>query len=103
MTTQSTRCEIKLLLTLMLSLALAGCAHSKEGMPAMKPSIGSAKMRPDGVIHLQLRAEVGSAVGDAVFDITPEDPRYEQIRRHIGGLIPGEEKPVPPWSTEVKK
>ena len=60
-------------------------------------SIGSATMLSDGSIGLHLRAEHGSTVGDALIQVRPDDPRYAEILAHIGGLAPGEEKPVPPW------
>jgi hypothetical protein len=27
----------------------------------------------------------------------PDDPQYEEIKHHLGGIKPGESKPVPPW------
>ena len=36
-------------------------------------------------------------IGDAVFVYKPGDPMYEKIKEHLGGIKPGEEKPVPPW------
>jgi hypothetical protein len=27
----------------------------------------------------------------------PGDPQYEEIKKHIGGIAPGETKPVRPW------
>ena len=27
----------------------------------------------------------------------PGDPRYEEIKQHLGGIEPGETKPVRPW------
>jgi hypothetical protein len=75
--------------------------------PAEKPataatasadSIGSAKMKEDGTIVLQLRAEgPGGIVGDALVMYRPDDPKYKETLDHLGGLKPGEEKPVPPW------
>jgi hypothetical protein len=42
-------------------------------------------------------AKGDGAVGDAVLVYSPTDPQYEEIKKHVGGLKPGEEKPVPPW------
>lgn len=61
------------------------------------PSIGSATMGGDGTIVLQLRAETGGTIGDAQFVYAPDHPQYQQILDHLGGLAPGESKPVPPW------
>lgn len=78
-------------LTFMAVAALQACATA----PA---SIGAATMTPDRVIHLQLRAEgPDGAIGDALINYAPGDPHYEQILAHLGGLQPGEEKPVPPF------
>jgi hypothetical protein len=62
-------------------------------------SIGSARMKPDGTIVLQLRATdpASGATGDAQFEYPPGHPQYKEVLKHIGGLKPGEEKPVPPW------
>jgi len=55
-------------------------------------------MSADGVIALQLRATgAGSVVGDALITYAPGDADYESVLAHIGGLAPGETKPVPPW------
>ena len=60
-------------------------------------SIGQATMKPDGTIVLQLRAETNGAVGDAQFEYPRGHNQYEEILKHLGGLKPGEQKPVPPW------
>ena len=56
-------------------------------------------MKPDGTIVLQLRATDPASVvmGDAQFEYPPGHPQYMDVLKHIGGLKPGEEKPVPPW------
>ncbi len=55
-------------------------------------------MAADGTISLQLRAEgPGGAVGDALLVYPPSHPQYREILAHLGGLSPGESKPVPPW------
>jgi len=65
---------------------------------APKESIGSATMDPDGTIRLQLRATgPGPAVGDAVLTYKKSDARYQEILAHLGGLKPGETKPVRPF------
>lgn len=61
-------------------------------------SIGSATLEKDGTIVLQLRAESeDGAVGDALLRYPKDHPKYEEILRHLGGLRPGETKPVPPF------
>jgi hypothetical protein len=61
-------------------------------------SIGMATMNADRTIALRLRAETADgAEGDGYFTYSPADTEYESVLRHIGGLEPGESKPVPPW------
>lgn len=66
-------------------------------MPRSKPSIGSARMLPSGVIEMQLRAQGSGSIGDSVLVYKPSHPSYTEIVDHLGGLEPGEEKPVPPF------
>ncbi|MBI4532466.1 MAG: hypothetical protein HY711_00855 [Candidatus Melainabacteria bacterium] len=62
-------------------------------------SIGVAWMEEDGTISLQLRAEgPGKVVGDALLTYPKTHPKYEDILKHLGGLKPGEYKPVSPWN-----
>jgi hypothetical protein len=61
-------------------------------------SIGQASMKEDGTIVLRLRAETDDGVvGEALFTYSPIDENYDSILQHLGGLNPGETKPVPPW------
>jgi hypothetical protein len=77
-----------------LGLALAALALGAQA-PA---SIGSATMLPDGTIVLQLRASgPGGTVGDGRFAYPPNHPDYAMVLRHLGGIRPGETKPVPPF------
>lgn len=62
------------------------------------PSIGTATMAADGTIILWLRAVAGSgAVGEGQLTYRKGDKDYDKILEHLGGLQPGESKPVPPW------
>lgn len=68
---------------------------------AAPDSIGQASMKPDGTIVLQLRAEgAGGAVGDALITYPKSDPKYGSVLKHLGGLKPGQTKPVPPFPPE---
>ncbi len=61
-------------------------------------SIGSATMKQDGTIVLTLRASgPGGAVGDAQVVYPKTHAEYGNILKHLGGLKPGETKPVPPF------
>ncbi|HEY3451045.1 MAG TPA: hypothetical protein VGK67_32105 [Myxococcales bacterium] len=76
-------------------------AKAPEKAPA-KPekapeSIGSATMKEDGTIVMMLRATGGGAVGDAMLTYPKSHPEYANILKHLGGLKPGETKPVPPF------
>ncbi len=67
------------------------------------PSFGSARMVEDGTLWLKLRAKSGDgAIGDALISYPPDHPRYTNILRHIGGIQPGQEKPVPPWPDDAE-
>ena len=64
----------------------------------MTESIGQATMEPDGTVVLRLRAEAADgAEGDAQLRYGPADEDYASVLGHLGGLRPGETKPVPPW------
>jgi hypothetical protein len=61
-------------------------------------SIGVARMLEDGTLVLDLRAEDASGRrGDARRVYTKDHPRYRAVLEHLGGMKPGESKPVPPW------
>jgi hypothetical protein len=96
-----------LILVISVSFAVAlpdPITRSEDGMPtAMNPqfeSIGQATMEADGTIVLYLRAQAsGSAAsGDAVIRYPPDHPQYRSILEHLGGLRPGQTKPVRPWN-----
>jgi hypothetical protein len=63
----------------------------------MSESIGTATMRPDGTIELQLRAVTGPILGDAQLVYAPTHPQYAEVLKHLGGLAPGQSKEVAPW------
>jgi hypothetical protein len=83
---------------------VAPAPAAEAGAPstaAAGASIGSATMQADGTIVMQLRAEgPGPMIGDAQFVYPPDHPEYQSILEHLGGLAPGETKPVPPWPEE---
>ncbi|MCU0700075.1 MAG: hypothetical protein MUC96_26505 [Myxococcaceae bacterium] len=67
-------------------------------MTTTTASIGSATMQADGTLELMLRAEgPGGMVGDALVRYPPTHPEYQTVLAHLGGLKPGESKPVPPF------
>ena len=63
--------------------------------------VGTATMREDGTIVLDLRAESPQGdIGPALFEYAPSDPDYQSVLAHLGGLKPGESKLVPPWEED---
>ena len=84
---------MNVMLAIVLCLALAACTGSSPG----EDPIGTATMREDGTIVLDLVAETGSTRGQARFIYPPDHEQYEEVVRHLGGLEPGRTKPVPPW------
>jgi hypothetical protein len=64
---------------------------------AERETIGTATMTEDGTIVMDLRASSPGALGDARISYRPDNPHYQEVLRHLGGLKPGEVKPVPPF------
>jgi hypothetical protein len=60
-------------------------------------SIGQADMDADGTIVLHLRAVSPTAIGDALLRYPPGHAQYKTILDHLGGLEPGQSKPVRPF------
>ena len=95
----------KMLLT---ALALASVAHFGGAVAATDKnsqpipceaidSVGRARMSPDGTITLQLRSLWPDPIAETQLVFAPDDLQYADIKRHLGGIAPGETKPVPPW------
>ena len=76
-------------------------ATSKAGgmTPAPAASIGTATMLKDGTIVYYERHMTNDA-GERVFvsKVSPGSPGYQDAIRHIGGIKPGESKPIPPYT-----
>jgi hypothetical protein len=78
--------------------ALAGCVLACAARAQPPPaSIGTARMASDGTIILDLVARDGATVGQGRLTYPPGHPDHAMILRHLGGLRPGETKPVPPF------
>jgi hypothetical protein len=76
------------------ALSSAAWAHSD---PAVRDHIGicgeASRWQPGASI-----ARRGSRmIGDAYFNVRTDDPRYQEIERHVGAIQPGETKPFRPW------
>lgn len=57
--------------------------------------IGAARMQADGTIVLELRNPWMRR------EIPRTSPEHEGIVAHVGGLEPGQLKPVPPWPDDI--
>jgi hypothetical protein len=93
-------------------------ASSALALAAKTPgAIGAAEMEPNGTIRLHLRVPARSARRQSFLPTVPMSPPQEQIGydeieldrghlhyrdvlRHLGGLVHGQVKPVPPWRAE---
>jgi hypothetical protein len=60
-------------------------------------SIGTADMSADGVITLHLHSLAPDPIAEGVLTYAPDDPQYDEIKKHLGGIAPGESKQVRPW------
>jgi hypothetical protein len=95
--------QLASILTLALLFAASSStsshAQSSQGLPIpceAVDEVGYARMSADGAITLHLRALRTDSVAAAELNVAPGDPRYDALKRHLGGIAPGEEKPVPP-------
>ena len=95
------RCSAATPLVLALFVAIAAAAAAAESgatVPCEQvASIGVATMSNDGVITLRLRSLPPGPIAEGTMSYRPGDPQYEEIKKHIGGIAPGETKPVRPW------
>ena len=93
---------------LALTLASASAAHfggalartdqNSQPIPCEAiDSVGRASVSADGTITLQLRSLWPDPIAETQLVFAPDDPQYADIKRHLGGITPGEIKPIPPW------
>jgi hypothetical protein len=82
---------------LLLATALLLCFSGAAPVPEKSlPAIGIATMQPDGSIAVRVRIGPQSD-REAVLVLYPGDSTYQRMIEHVGGLMPGESKPIPPW------
>ena len=79
-----------------LSQPAWGAEHEGKN-EAPKPAIGLATMTPDRTINLWFWIQTDKILADYYKVYKPDDPKYQEIFKHIGGIRPGEYKPIPPW------
>jgi hypothetical protein len=91
------------LITSLISPALAQfkLAQFKKDLPpvtcATVESIGIAEMSADGTITLHLKSLWPDAHEDSDLTYAPDDPQFDEIKKHLGGIEPGQSKPIPPF------
>ena len=91
---------VALALPILANCAGAALAAERSNQPIPCDdidSIGRAKMSVDGAITLQLRSLWPNPIAESELVFPPDDPQYAEIKHHLGGMVPGETKPVPPW------
>jgi hypothetical protein len=76
-------------------------AQFKKDLPpvtcATVESIGVANMSADGTITLHLKSLWPDPHEDSDLTYAPDDPQYDDIKKHLGGITPGQSKPIPPF------
>ena len=79
-----------------LALPLSGAVFATEA-PRDEKSIGVATMLASGTILVGVPGPEPGSRARAVLMVEPGDSNYQSIIDHVGGLKPGETKPIPPW------
>jgi hypothetical protein len=69
----------------------------RKPIPPYAPTIGHATMSADGTITLHLVGDIKDNIVHSTRNVSPNDPMYKEVKQHIGGIKPGQTKPVPPW------
>jgi hypothetical protein len=59
-------------------------------------SVGTAKRSVDGTITLHVHTVWPQPIAETELVYAPGNAQYDTIKRHLGGLSPGQSKPVPP-------
>ena len=93
----------KLLSVAVLAAAIPACTHAaNQPLHTAKIAdvIGVATMNADREIVLDLRSADCGIIAEARVSYKPGDGSYAEVLSHIGGLKPGQTKPVPAWPAE---
>lgn len=86
---------LRLVLIAVLAPVAAPNAVAGDELP-----VGVATITQDGVIVLQMSRTTDGIPADALIRYAPGDPDYDEVLEHLGGLAPGESKPVMPFPEE---
>jgi len=89
-------------IAVLVAASFAGTAAAQDKPSNSIPcsaidSIGTAEMANDGTITLHLRSLWPDPIAEGELVYAPDDPQYEDIKQHLGGIAPGDVKPVKPW------
>ncbi len=88
------------------AFALVACAHEPPAPPQhpvatipippklIDRSIGTATMLSDGTIVMELRTSLDGGPGHMTQKLKPNDLQYAQLLKQLGGLKPGQSKPL---------
>jgi hypothetical protein len=88
------------LVPLAAALLLIGTlAHAEDSPPPA--TIGTATMDDNGTITLDLFGDKNANYALGHLQYKRGDKEYEAVLLHIGGIKPGEYKPVPPWPEDT--
>ena len=84
---------------LLIVAMLTGCGTAMKAPEAEHEItyLGIAEMRPDGTMVLTMYVDGEGRDAFQVIEYKPTDKNYDLVRKHVGGLMPGEQKPVHPW------
>lgn len=91
------------LVPIMVMLGVGSAASAGDMKPspsearASMPYSGTAAMQEDGAIVLHLRLTIDGKDVDDTLIYKTTDRGYDNVRRHLGGLNPGETKMFTPW------
>jgi hypothetical protein len=92
---------VKLVVLLFASTPFVSFADQQRSSPGPKcedvESIGVATMAVDGAVTLRIRSLPPGPIAEGVFVYKPSDLDYQVMIDHVGGLSPGQSKPVKPW------
>jgi hypothetical protein len=91
--------NVNLLVVILIGVASAASAEENRPTDARlsMPYLGTATMLDDGTLTLHLRLSNDGKPVDETLTYKVSDRAYDNIRRHIGGLRPGETKEFRPW------
>lgn len=87
---------VRLALMVALASSFSGAAWAAEN-PGAEKSVGIATMLQNGTILVGVSGPDSGSRAQAVLMVEPGDSNYQLIIDHLGGLKPGETKPIPPW------